>query len=58
MQLKYIGKTIDEVGIVPLPEGWAAEDHDEPDPAIAKAKIAAGNYQKAVKDAETKEEGE
>lgn len=46
VQLKYIGKTLEEVGVVPLPEGWPAADHDEKDPAVLKAKLASGNYER------------
>lgn len=44
MRLAYIGARPSEAGIVPLPEGWPAADHDEPDPARAKAKVASGKY--------------
>lgn len=48
MDLKYIGKTIDEVGVVPLPEGWPAADHTEPDEGVAAAKLASGSYRNAA----------
>lgn len=54
-QLKYIGKTIDEVGIVPLPEGWSACDHEETDPAVLKAKLASGNYERVKAEPADKE---
>lgn len=57
MKLIYTGKTIEEVGVVPLPEGWPTADHEEPDKALAKEKIASGNYRAAGKD-EKPEEGE
>lgn len=31
-------------GAVPAPEGWPAEDHDEPDAASAAMKLASGLY--------------
>lgn len=55
MKLRYIGKTIDQVGVVPLPEGWPAEDHDELDAEVGKAKVRFGAYEKVGKDAEEKE---
>lgn len=45
MDLQYTGPSFDESGgIVPLPEGWPAFDHDEPDAALARAKVASGKY--------------
>lgn len=44
MRLIYTGETIDQAGVVPLPEGWPAADHDEPDRAIAAAKLTSGVY--------------
>lgn len=38
MKLYYIGPP--PQGVVPLPEGWCACDHDEPDAEIAKEKLA------------------
>lgn len=55
--LKYTGPDPAEVGVVPLPEGWPAEDHDEPDAALAKEKLASGSYKRASKDGE-KEDGD
>lgn len=43
-QLIYTGKTLAEVGVVPLPEGWPAFNHDEPDEAAAAEKVASGSY--------------
>jgi len=43
-KLIYTGKTIDEVFVVPLPEGWPAQDQDEPDPDLAAEKVASGSY--------------
>lgn len=48
MLLKYIGKTLEEAGgVVPLPEGWPASDHEEPDKDLAREKIKSGNYEAA-----------
>lgn len=35
------------LGAIPLPEGWPAEDHDEPDDRVAAAKLATGMYEAA-----------
>lgn len=46
MRLKYVGiSPADNGGIVPLPEGWPAADHDEDDEALAAEKLASGKYQ-------------
>ena len=31
---------------LPLPEGWVAETHIEPDPAVVAKKLATGRYRK------------
>lgn len=31
-------------GLVPLPEGWPAADHDEQDEAVRAEKLASGMY--------------
>ena len=49
MELRYTGPDPASVGVVPLPEGWPAETHDEPDEALAKEKIASGAYAAARK---------
>ena len=49
MRLIYTGPDPAVVGIVPLPEGWPAADHDEEDAEVAKAKVASGNYSRAPK---------
>lgn len=41
MKLLYNGH---KMGAVPLPEGWPAADHEEPDPSLAKAKVDSGAY--------------
>lgn len=47
MKLVYIGPSFEESGgVVPLPEGWTTEAHNERDPEVAKAKIASGKYRK------------
>lgn len=50
MMLEYIRKA-DHVdgGVIPLPEGWHATTHWEPDLAVAKEKIASGRFKKAEK---------
>ena len=58
VMLKYIGQTIAEVGVVPLEEGWAALDHEEPDPAVAKAKLASGKYEREKPAKPGQEEGD
>lgn len=45
--LRYVGPAPAVVGMVPLPEGWPAEDHTELDDEIAKAKLASGKYERA-----------
>lgn len=49
VKLKYIGPDPEEIvragGALPLPEGWGALDHEEPDEEIAAAKVASGNYE-------------
>lgn len=44
MRLHYLGPKPAIDAALPLPEGWPAADHDEPDPAIAAAKLASGLY--------------
>lgn len=39
VKLAYVGITYDE-GCVPLPEGWPARDHTEPDAEVAAEKLA------------------
>ena len=45
-RLRYTGADPAEVGLVPLPEGWPAEDHDEPDDELRERKLASGVYRK------------
>lgn len=43
MKLRYTGGAA--VGVpVPLPEGWPAADHEEPDRQVAARKISSGYY--------------
>ncbi|PKN81532.1 MAG: hypothetical protein CVU47_06350 [Chloroflexi bacterium HGW-Chloroflexi-9] len=42
--LTYTGPDPAAVGIVPLPEGWPALDHDEADEQLAAEKVASGKY--------------
>ena len=46
--LEYTGPDPAAVGIVPLPEGWPAEDHEEPDAVQRAAKVASGRYKLAA----------
>lgn len=47
MRLIYTGPDpAAQVGALPLPEGWPAYDHDEPDPEVARAKIASRLYER------------
>ena len=39
MKLRYIGPERSHGGSLPLPEGWPAADHDEPDAALAAEKL-------------------
>ncbi len=57
-KLIYVGPDPAAVGLVPLPEGWPASDHDEPDKELAAAKVASGNYRvdRGRKPAATEEE--
>lgn len=41
-RLKYVGP--EARGFVPLPEGWPAADHDEPDEAVRAEKLASQMY--------------
>lgn len=41
--LRYIGPE-PGVSALPLPEGWPATDHDEPDEALRKEKLASRMY--------------
>lgn len=46
MDLVYTGPNPRDLrgGALPLPEGWPALDHTEPDAAVAEAKVASGLY--------------
>lgn len=44
MKLQYIGPDPAEAGIVPLPEGYPAQDHEEPNAEAAAAKLAFRFY--------------
>jgi hypothetical protein len=46
MRLTYTGPSGPDTTL-PLPEGWPAADHDEPDEAVAAAKLASGLYREA-----------
>lgn len=44
-KLRYIGADPAEVGVVPLPEGWPAADHEEADETLGAAKVESGSYE-------------
>ena len=44
MELIYIGPSVEEAGVVPLPEGWPASAHNEADETLAAEKVASGSY--------------
>ena len=43
-RLIYIGPERRPGDVVPLPEGWPAAGHDEPDDDVRAAKLASGMY--------------
>lgn len=43
-RLHYVGPN-SEAGVLPLPEGWPAEDHEEHDAASRAEKLASGHYE-------------
>jgi len=47
VRLRYVGPRDVVDAVLPLPEGWPAADHDEPDEAVAEAKLATGYYRAA-----------
>lgn len=49
MRLEYVGPAPAPGAAVPLPEGWPAADHDEPDRQAAAAKLASGLYRRPRK---------
>lgn len=46
-KLQYVGPDPVAVGVVPLPEGWPAADHEEPDAGVAAMKLTSGMYRPA-----------
>jgi hypothetical protein len=46
--LRYTGPSYAEAGCVPLPEGWPAADHHEPDDALRAEKLESGMYELAT----------
>jgi hypothetical protein len=40
MELKYVGPSPSEAGVVPLPQGWPAHDHIEDDDDARAEKLA------------------
>lgn len=43
-RLRYTGPDPASSGVVPLPEGWPAAEHDEPDDTRRAEKLASGMY--------------
>lgn len=43
--LRYIGESPTVAGVVPLPEGWPALNHDEPNDELRAEKLASGKYE-------------
>ena len=43
MRLIYAGPSGPDITL-PLPEGWVAADHEEPDEEVAAVKLASGLY--------------
>lgn len=50
-ELRYVGPAPADVGVVPLPEGWPAANHSEPDLALLAEKLASGMYESSVSEA-------
>lgn len=50
MELTYIGPNPGVIGVVPLPEGWPAANHDEPDPLVAAVKLTTEMYRERRED--------
>ena len=43
--LRYIGPLPEDVGVVPLPQGWPAADHIDNDEERVIEKLESGNYE-------------
>ena len=43
-ELRYTGPAFKPGDGIPTPQGWPAADHEEPDKALYKEKIASGFY--------------
>lgn len=54
MKLRYVGPEPNDTAL-PLPEGWTAADHVEPDAALAREKVASKLYAPVGKPADVKE---
>lgn len=50
--LRYVGPEPASVGVVPLPEGWPAADHEESDDALRAEKLGHRQYQTGDKQGE------
>lgn len=42
--LRYVGPS-HEAGVLPLPEGWPAADHEEQDDRVRAEKLGSGHYE-------------
>ena len=45
--LRYVGPA-PVGGVVPLPEGWPALDHEEPDASLRAKKLSSGMYESST----------
>lgn len=55
-KLRYVGPAPGPDRTLPLPEGWPAADHDEPDPVVAEAKVQSGLYKRARRERPAQEQ--
>lgn len=54
--LRYVGPEPD--GVVLLPEGWPAADHEEADAVVRSEKLASGCYETGAMSTEEAHDGE
>lgn len=47
MKLEYTGPRPLDGSALPLPEGWIADEHTEPDRKVAQEKLDSGMYKRA-----------
>jgi hypothetical protein len=52
MRLVYVPPEVPIGSAIPLRERWPAGDHDEPNEAVAKEKLASGLFVREVKKAQ------